>query len=64
MNNHQLGKMMEENTPFIIATRNINLRGNVQNLSKNNSETSLENKKKHLNKQKDRMSLERKTQHR
>lgn len=63
MNNHQLGKMMEEDTPFTTTTRNINLRGNVQNLSEKNVETSLENMRECLNKQKDRMSLESKTQH-
>lgn len=61
MNSHQLGKMMEEDTPFTTTTRN--LRGNVQNLFEKNFETSLENMRECLNKQKDRMSLESKTQH-
>ena len=64
-NNNQLEDMMEEDAPFIISARIINLRGNVYYLRKTFKHlwTIKKEKKKHLNKWKDLISLERKTQH-
>lgn len=61
-NNNQLEDTMEDNAPFIISARIINLRRNVHYLRKTFKHLwTITNK--HLNKWKGVISLERKTQH-